>query len=316
MDETQWWNKPLIGETSFSEKIVKLISKKSVPEKVVLAHRKYNREIRAKAWHVQRIELNKFDNEDFLTYAKMRVLIEKELGEFKGLKRIIQFLELALTAAESYLLISETELQFRSPLQKSIYKFISQVLATQDHQTVIAILHKKVWPLLDRIKTDKGRIVLQEYLKAIDNVAQYPDGLELLRLFKQATYSYTVLRAISSISKTLTKSDTYDVTQLSLHIRDNQDVFNHLTEILQIPAEHDNPRSYARMLQFIAFKYRYQKNDIEFQELLQRLRDWQLPYLNIVDLRREYSAQDYSLPQAFKEPIPAVDIYEKYQQYL
>ena len=86
MDETQWWNKPLIGETSFSEKIVKLISKKSVPEKVVLAHRKYNREIRAKAWHVQRIELNKFDNEDFLTYAKMRVLIEKELGEFKGLK--------------------------------------------------------------------------------------------------------------------------------------------------------------------------------------------------------------------------------------
>ncbi|MBV5260555.1 hypothetical protein FLX56_19270 [Synechococcus moorigangaii CMS01] len=316
MEDKQWWNKPLVGDTSLTEKITKLISKEPVPESVVLAHRKFSRQINAKAWHVQRIELNKFDSEDFLTYAKMRILLDKGLGEYQGLKRIVQFLELALTAAESYLLISETELQFRSPLQKSIYKFISQVLNTKDHQQVLAIIHQKVWPLLDRIKTEKGRIVLQEYLKAIDNVARYPDGLELLRLFKQATYSYTVLRTISSLSKTFNKSDVYDTTQVSLQIRENQEVFNNLAKILQVPPEHDNAQSYARMLQFIAFRYRHQKEDIEFQELLKRLKDWELPYLNIVGLRQEYSAQDYSLPKEFKEPIPALDVYEKYKQYL
>ena len=131
MEDKQWWNKPLVGDTSLTKKITKLISKESVPEAVVLAHRKYSRGINAKAWHVRRIELSKFDDQDFLAYAQVRSLIDKDLGEFKGLKRVIQFLELALTAAESYLLISETELQFRSPLQKSIYVFISKILKTK-----------------------------------------------------------------------------------------------------------------------------------------------------------------------------------------
>lgn len=316
MEDKQWWNKPLVGDTSLTEKITKLIGKESVPEAIVLAHRKYFREINAKAWHVQRIELNKFDDLDFLAYAQVRLLIDKNLGAFKGLKRVIQFLELALSAAENYLLITQTELQFRSPMQKSIYAFISQILNKTDHKQVITIINRKILPLVDRIKTEKGRFVLEEYLKAINNVAQYPDGLELLRLFKQATYSYTVLRIITSLSKTFTKPETYNLTQLTLQIRDNQEVFSNLAQILHIPAEHDNPQSYARMLQFIAFKYRYQREDLDFQQLLKRIRDWERPYQNIVDLRQEYSSQEYTLPKEFKDPIPALEIYEKYKQYL
>ncbi|BAW95915.1 hypothetical protein NIES970_08500 [[Synechococcus] sp. NIES-970] len=316
MEDKQWWNKPLVGDASLTEKIAKLISKESVPDSAVLAHRKFLRELNAKAWHVQRIELNKFDNADFVAYAQMRILLEKNLGDFQGLKRVTQLLELALTAAESYLLISETELQFRSPIQKSIYKFISQVLATKEHQEVLEIIHQKVWPLIDKVKTEKGKVVLKSYLMAIDKVAQYADGLELLRLFKQASYSYTVLRIISSISKTLTKSDVYDMQGVSLQIIDNQEIFNNLAKILQVPPEHDNPRSYARMLQFIAFKYKYQQEDLDFQRLLQRLRDWEQPYLSIAALREQYSAQEYNLPKEFKETLAALEIYEKYKRYL
>jgi hypothetical protein len=316
MEEKQWWNKPLVGDSSLTEKITKLISKEAVPSNVVTVYRKHLRELNAKAWHVQRIEFNKFDNADFVTYTQMQVLIEKNIGDFKGLKRVIQLLELALNAAESYLLISETELQFRSPLQKSIYKFISQVLATKEHGQVLAIIHQKVWPLIDQIKTEKGQIVLKSYLKAIDDVARYADGLELLRLFKQATYSYTVLRTISSIAKTLTKSDTYSLKKVSLQIYDNQEVFDHLAEILEVPPEHDSPQSYARMLQFLAFKYRYRQEDLEFQQLLKRLRDWEKPYVNIDMLRQEYPPQNYNWPKEFKEALPGLEIYEKYKDYL
>jgi len=101
-----------------------------------------------------------------------------------------------------------------------------------------------------------------------------------------------------------------------LQIRERREIFNNLAKILDIPTEHNNSLSFARMLQFVALKHRCQKEELDFQKLLKRIRDWVPPYQNIIGLRKEYSSHEYTLPKEFKDPIPALEIYEKYKQYL
>lgn len=316
MGEKQWWNQPIIGAASLTEQVTKLFVQNPPPDNVIALHRRYLGEVKSKALHVYRIQVDKFDNTEFKDYSTAKMLIEKNSGHYKGLKRAIQFIELAITTAESYLLISETELQYRSPIQNNIYRFVSHTLDRYNAEAASQIINERIRPYLDQVKTEKGRLVISNYLNAVDEVAKYPLGLELLNTFKKSTYSYTVLRTIATLGKTLNKSEVSNLQKIILQVQEKEEIFDQLGEMLNIPKEHQNRKSYARMLQFIALKHRYYHADREFENLLNRLKAWEKPYLKLNDIRQEYNAKDYALPKEFKEAIPALEIYQTYQHYL
>lgn len=316
MGEKQWWNQPIIGKESLTDQVTKLFVQNPPPDNVIALHRRHFGEVKSKALHVYRIQLDKFDNAEFKEYSNAKMLIEKNSGAYKGLKRSIQFMELAINTAESYLLISETELQYRSPIQNNIYRFVSQTLDRYDAEKASQVINERIRPYLNQVKTEKGRLVLTNYLDAVDEVAKYPLGLELLNTFKKTTYSYTALRTIATLGKSLNKAEVSNLQKIVLQVQEKEEVFGHLSEMLNIPKEHQNRKSYARMLQFIALKHRYHQADQEFENLLNRLKDWEKPYLKLEDIRQEYNPKDYAIPKEFKESIPALEIYQKYQNYL
>ncbi|QCS49399.1 hypothetical protein FEK30_08070 [Picosynechococcus sp. PCC 11901] len=303
----------------FWKKILHFLFPKKIPDNILRAYHRDLREIRSKAWHLYRIDLDKFNNEEFIQYTQIKLSVDRNLGNYEGLAKIIELLEVCFDATESYLLISDTEVRFRSPMQKTIYRFITETLNKEDNEKALKVIDGKIRPLTGKIKTDHGRLVLTDYLDAIDTVSQYPLGFDLLRTFRtisDTTELYGILRTIYDLARTFKKSEVQSIQQIEFVVQENIEVFKKLNGLLSVPKEHRNIASYARILQYIGLKNRYQKEAKEFEDLLKYLKDWQRIYKKIKFTQSKFSPYEYKLPPDFKNPIPAFEIYKKYKKHL
>lgn len=303
---------------SVIDRIILSVFKQPVPDTISQFHRRVYRDLSSKAWHLQRLHTERFDNEEFVQYLRIKRDIYNNQGNYQDLRKSIELLELALTAKDSFLLIAETEMRFRSSTQQKFYQFITQLLQkSYDRKKISTLMRTALKRVFLNLKTPEGRMVMKEYVLAIEKVTKDPLGLELLRSFKQDNLErYNMLANVSKIAKTLKKSDLINIKKLTILIQENRDDFDELGDIIEIPFQHHLPASYARMLQYIALKHRYAKSTMEFNEMIRRLADWEKSFVTLIEIREEYTSQKYRLSKEFTQKIPAIKIYQKYQSYL
>jgi hypothetical protein len=315
-----WWKRSVFGKNSILvEWLGGLLGRKSeIPESVQALHNGEMMALRIFAKTVEAIDSYKFGEGEFILYLKIRYCLAKGIDEYEGLDQSLKFLQAAIEAKDIYLTLDQTELRYRSLKQQEFYQHVENLLVEHENRhTFNAKARDKLNELLPDVKTEEGKLALQEYQKELERLSKYELGLKLFSLFK--TYQladYTILTTISNMVLSIREKDAMDYKALVALVISKYDVFDKLKKIIGISGKKHNPDTYARMLQVIVLGYRHQKSYPIFSELLQVLRKWRKPYLAIVGIREQYPPARYKQPKSFTEPLVGADIYEKYRKAL
>jgi hypothetical protein len=70
------------------------------------------------------------------------------------------------------------------------------------------------------------------------------------------------------------------------------------------------------MVHYIALGYRHQNSFSKFDELMKFMRRWYQHYQAIQGIRQEHPAHVYKQPKEFSQPIPGIELYNKYVNWL
>lgn len=316
-DETPWWNRPIYLQDLFQDAVAPF-NKPPVPEDIVALHDRALQHTQNFAQPAKTLENEKFGSPEFTLFAKIKYYLARNIGEYKGLHRSIQLLQVAIKAKDNYLRIEQTELRYRGSKQQELYNYViellSQDLTKDEFQKKVKQKLAEVLPL---VKTDEGRQALQAYIDALETLSDDELGLKLLSLFKQYQLSdYSILRTISEIVVKLQKEDLYDTKGLVVKVRLKYETFQKMGKIIGVKGKRSNPEVYAKMLQYIAMNYKYGITYVQFDQLLKILKQWEEPFKKVVALREEYNAKEYKQPKGFAEEIPGLELYKKYQEFL
>lgn len=316
-DETPWWNRPIYLQDFFKNAVTPF-NKPPVPEDLVALHNRALQHTQNFAQPAKAVENEKFGSTEFTVFAKIKYYLARNLGEYKGLSRSIELLQVAIRAKDYYLKIEQTELRYRGSKQQELYncvmELLSQDLTKDEFQKRVKQKLAEVLPL---VKTEEGRQALQTYTEALENLSEDELGLKLLSLFKQYQLAdYSILRTISDITVKLQKEDLYDIKGLIVTVRLKYEVFEKMGKIIGIKGRKSNPEVYAKMLQYIAMNYKYGITYVQFDQLLKLLKQWEEPFKQVVAIREEYTSKEYKQPKTFAEEIPGLELYKKYQEFL
>ncbi|MEA5511124.1 hypothetical protein VB715_15225 [Crocosphaera sp. UHCC 0190] len=316
--DVPWWNRNVIGEDSLVDELFGKLSKPEVSESAKFLHNREMTDVLVFAKTAQAIDNEKFGKEEFLIFVKMKYLLGRDLNEYAGLYRSLQLLKVAIEAKDSFISIDQTELRYRGTKQQEFYQLVENLL--KDHENKEAFrqqLQESLADLLPQVKTEEGKTALQSYAKHLDKLSESELGLQLLSLFK--TYQladYSILRIISEMIQNLGKSDLQDFKSLMALVVVNYSVFEKLRQIIGLAERQSNPETYTLMIQFIALSNRHAISYLKFDELIKVMRKWFKPYHAIISIRLEHPPTEYKQPKEFQEPIPGIEIYEKYQKWL
>ena len=94
------------------------------------------------------------------------------------------------------------------------------------------------------------------------------------------------------------------------------DVFEKLGPILGVTDEYNRPETYAKMLQYLGLKAKYEVSYRKFTEFLLLIKKWEIHYKTVVNIRQKYNSQEYRLTKNFTATIPAIELYQKYKDSL
>ncbi|MGK7942209.1 MAG: hypothetical protein AB4062_19040 [Crocosphaera sp.] len=316
--DTPWWNRPVVGEDSLVEDLLDKLSKKQVSESALFLHNREMTDLQVFAKTAEAIDNEKFGKEEFLVFVKMQYLLRRGINEFAGLYESLQLLKVAIDAKDCFISIDQTELRYRGTKQQHFYKFVERLL--EDHEDKAAFreqVQMRLADLIPQVKTEEGRTALQSYAKNLDQLSENELGLKLLSLFKAYELAdYSILRVISEMIQSLGKRDLLDFKGLVALVRVNYDVFEKLRDIIGLSERQSTPETYTIMIQFIALSNRHAISYMKFDDLIKVMRKWFKPYYAMIGIREEHPPTEYKQPKEFKEPIPGLEIYEKYKKWL
>ena len=106
------------------------------------------------------------------------------------------------------------------------------------------------------------------------------------------------------------------VKALTCLVMANYDDFEALGDIIDVKGKKSNPDTYAKIIQYIALGERHKNSYGQFEQLINVMRQWYPIYQKIKDIREEYPRENYRQPKDFIKPIPGIDLYNKYRNYL
>lgn len=317
--------------------------KETIPELSVNLHDQALGELRVLGSIAKTLDTPAFDDPDFQFYIKTCSLFASNKGQYQGLKDSSELLNVAVQAQSSFLKIEQTELRYRSSKQQEYYKFVLDFLGEkfaqeEDNknelgQVNIGIkstkkqyspeefkqkIRAKLAEIKPTIKTEQGQQALEDYTDSLEILAQDKElGLKLLYLFKKFNLTdFSVLRVISEMVAYLQDKDMRHTKAIQDLVMKNQEIFLSVGRIIGVPKESETAEIYARMLQFLALSRKHENTSKPFFRLLDLLRQWKTFYTTVHDIREEYPANKYQLPEKFKAEIPGLNTYEKYEEYL
>lgn len=313
-----WWKRPFVGAYSLIEMLWTKLDKPAVPDNTVMLHHREMMDILVFARTAQAIDSDKFSNQEFLMYVKIKYAFAKGMAEYQGLDESVKLLQVAIEAKNSYITLDQTEIRYRSSKQQELYEYVLEILQTQDDKTKFKEqVQEKLAEILPDIKTEEGRQAMQSYVEELEQLASHELGLKLLTLFKAYQLAdYSILRTISDLVAKFKEQDVTDMKGLIALIISKYQMFEKLGRIIGITGQQNTPETYAKMIQYIALGYRHGLSYVKFDELLQVMRKWYRPFRAIVGIRAQYPPKDYKLPKEFCQEIPGTDIYEKYNRSL
>ncbi|ACK67537.1 conserved hypothetical protein [Rippkaea orientalis PCC 8801] len=315
--EVSIWKRPVFGEKSLVDDLFQKFNKPEISESSILMHNREMIDLRVFAKTAEAIDNEKFGNEEFLIFVKIKCMLRKGLDNYAGLYDSMELFKVAIEAKDSFIALDQTELRYRGSKQQQFYKFVEQLLADhKDNESFRQNVQAQLSDIVAQIKTEEGKEALESYAQNLDKISKHDLGLKLLSLFKAHQLAdYSILRVISEIIQGLNKQDLRDFKSLMSLVMVNYQVFEQLRKIIGLSDKQNTPEVYARLLQYTALSNRHSISYLKFEELVKVLRKWFYPYQAIVGIRQEHPAKDYKLPKEFTEPIPGVEVYEKYKKW-
>ncbi len=119
-----------------------------------------------------------------------------------------------------------------------------------------------------------------------------------------------------SILKELKIADLQNFKVVDSMVVDNLVDLEKIAHFIGIPQDANYKDSLAKIIQYLALNHKYHSRNYRFGVLIENLKKWQDYYETIIEVRDEYPRYSYQLPEEFIKPIPAEEIYGKYQDYL
>ena len=256
------------------ESLQEKYGKPKVPEKAVNLHNKTFRELEKLANRAFRISDEKFGNEEFTIYSKIKKEVKQSVNEYQTIGQSIKYLEVAITAQSSLLKLEDIELRFRSRKQQEFYNFVIDTISDDlDKDAFREKVKKKLAQIVPLLNSEEGRNALQAYLNEIIEISKHELGLKLLSLFKKYQLAdFTIVRSVSDIIRKLDAQDFFDHEALKILVVENYDVFEKLAPIIGVSEEEHFPETYVKMMQYMGLANRHSKAYQEFESLLKALK--------------------------------------------
>ncbi|NJK40897.1 MAG: hypothetical protein HC934_05195, partial [Acaryochloridaceae cyanobacterium SU_2_1] len=266
----------------------------------------------------QAIDSDKYGNPEFLAFIRLKQAFIKGLPGYENLDRYLQLLHAGIQAKSTFISLERIEFKFCSSKQSEFYDYIETLFQSNIEQAEFrAKAEEKFLDIYPYLRTAEGKTVLQQYHESLDRLAKHQFAFRLLRSFKRKKLkNYSIFNTIAKIISTLSRSDIHNLSVLNTEVISHYETFQQLGAILGMPDQFCNPKTFGRMLQYIALEEKYKNAYPKFQELVVLLQEWQQHFLVIKNIRQEYASKIYKPEKAFKTAVLGVDIYQKYQPYL
>ncbi|MEM8721784.1 MAG: hypothetical protein AAGE84_21210 [Cyanobacteria bacterium P01_G01_bin.39] len=305
---------------TFKSNYEEKFGKPKVPEGSINLHSRSFKEITLIGNKAEKINNDKFGNEEFLLLLRIKINMSKEAEGYQGLGNCVDLLQAGIIAQKSFLRLEQTELRYRSRKQQEFYQYVADNLGDGediDREVFAKKIKKKQTEVLPLITTEEGRGAIDTYVKEINVLSKYKLGLKLLALFKQyELQDFSILKNISDVVESLEGKDLISSDDLVSPVLENYESFEKLGPIIGISAADSTPQAYAKILQVIGLTNRHGKAYLEFAQLVELLKKWEKPYKAIALVRKEYTEDQYAVPAEFKADIPGVAVHQKYAEYL
>jgi hypothetical protein len=325
-----WWLKSLDFSTNLMNKLVgedgiyyqiltKLgKAKPKVSESDLFLYNKALEELRKYAKKAIDIDSDKFSGNEFLIFAKICYSFNKDVGDYEGLKPYLETLRSAIKAQASYLILGQVESTCRGPKQQEFYDYCHQLLTENiAGRELRQRVREKLQAVLNVTKTEVGQSNLESYTTEIENLADDPQAIAIMNRFKgEQIGDYATMKVVVDLISTFKEEEVIDLRTVMFTTMNYYDNFEHLADIINLPEEKRSPDTYARLLQYLALEQRHQWSFMQFQNLIEILRQWHKPFGLIHALRQKYPAEKFRRPAIFKEPIAGLSLYEKHRNSL
>jgi hypothetical protein len=289
-------------------------SKQPVSENDQVLHQRNFEKITQIANQTKKRNLDEFSNPEFITFSRIKSSIAKSIDGYANFDQLVASLEIAIATQKSYSRIDSTEIRYRSSSQQQLYDFIDSLLTEEFDAAAFKVqIEQKFQEVLPLLKSEEGKLSLEAYTQEFIKIADHPLSIKLIRLFK--THQLDEFAALQNVANIISKLDIEDLSHpdslLSL-VAMKSDAFAKSGQIIGIAARDDQSETYAKMLQYMGLKSRYDDTYQSFQKLLSLLKQSDAHYKTIANIRTKYPPQSYQLPTEFTAELPGFALYQKY----
>lgn len=315
-----WWNQPLIGNQSMTERITSLFKgfkKEDIPERALKSHSEALQTLHKLVKRAQPIDNEKYGNPEFVSFIKLKRAFAEGQEGYEHLDRYLQLLHAGIAAKNTFVTLERMEFKFYGSKQALLYDYVEILFQSNIQQAeFLANLHAKFSEIRPQLRTEEGKAVLQKYCQNLETITKHQFGFRLLRSFKRHKMTnYSMFNTVANIIDGLNRLDLHDLGILNTEVIAHYETFQRLGEILGMPEALINPKTFGRMLQYVALEEKYKTAYPKFQELVVLLEEWYKHFTVAQNLRNEYNPKQYKRVKEFGTSIPGVSLYNKYKVY-
>lgn len=309
-----------LGENGLSQSLLEAMgkAKPKVSESQRFLHNKAFNEIRVLARAAIAIDNERFGQQEFLLFAKLRFCMNNNIKEYQSSSEYLSQFQAILQAQKSCILLNQIEMSCQGRKQQEFYHFVNQeLLHLEDLEVIKTEINNRYLEVLPQIQTEEGRLKLESYIQDLYTLISYPQAIAFFRRFKTSDLaSLQSIHKIANIIAGLKEQDVTDLRSLTFLTMNHYDDFEILGDMIAMTDADRSPDTYARLVQYIGLSYRYQESFVTFQLLIQKIREWYKPYQAIVQIRQAHPEGEYRQPQEFNREIPGLSLYLTYKNSL
>ena len=315
--EKPWWNRPLIGQRSLVERTQDWLHKKPIPEETLVLYNKNLAEIQQTARRLQTIDNEKFGSEEFLSFVKIQFALRRGEWGYSSFDQSIELLKVGVKARKAFLGLETVEFSFQGSRFGEMHDFVSSLCTQKVGSEVFKRQIKgKFIETKAKIKSLEGQQALQLYAKHLEDVSGHPLSLKLLYAFRQyKMQNYAIFKTVSDLITAIKRDDLLKVDALKLKVIENFEVFESLGRVIEVPESQRTPKTYTLILQYLALSEKHAVAFLQFSQMVDLFVGWKKNRTILDTIRQEYPPNKFKVPKSFRQTLPGMGVYQKYQAY-